>query len=123
MGNMHYLSLKKKNGVKFQKKEEDKEEEKKCSNASKIKESQATRFSSMITQTKYNSATHELVFSFKLKFLPFKDAHMQGGRMSLGKEETDYEATESAQGSKQKSQFQIPDLPLASITSFQRNGC
>lgn len=53
--------------------------------------------------TKYNPPTRELVFSFKLKFLALKDAHMQGGQMSSGKKETDYEATESAQGSKQKS--------------------
>lgn len=75
-----------------------------------------------ITQTKYNLVTHEIGFSFKLKLLPLKDARMQGGQMSSDKEETGYEAAETAQGSKQKSQFQIPDLPLARLTSFEING-
>lgn len=48
---------------------------------------------------------------------------MQGGQMSSDKKETDYEAAETAQGSKQKSQFQNPDLPLARLTSFEINGC
>lgn len=43
--------------------------------------------------------THEPVFSLKLKFLPLKDANMQG-QMPSNKEETNYKATKSAQGSK-----------------------